>query len=78
MSSSADRWAARFIKDKLFGFVASEGILENLTRLNLGQTIGTPCPVSNPTFRGNISEAQIAASGDCQRQVLVNFLQVRL
>ncbi len=61
------------IKDKLFGFAASEGITENLTRLNLGQTIGTPCPIATPVFGQNITEAQIAASGDCQRQVLVNF-----
>ena len=64
-----------FVKDKLFGFIASEGILENLTRLNLGQTIGTPCPVSNPVFNSNISEAQISASGDCQRLVLLNYYQ---
>ena len=61
------------IKDKLFFFTASEGIHENLTRANLSATIGTPCSVTNPVFRSNITDAQIDASGDCQRQVLVNF-----
>lgn len=66
-----------FRKDKLFGFLASEGIVENLTRLNLGQAIGTPCPVTNPTFGSNITEAQIGSSGDCQRLVLLNFYKQR-
>ncbi len=61
------------IKDKLFYFAALEGIDENLLRANLSAPIGTPCAVANPAFGGNISDAQIDASGDCQRQVLVNF-----
>ncbi len=61
------------VKDKLFFFAASEGIRENLTRANLSAVIGTPCSVTNPVFRGNITDAQINASGDCQRQVLLNF-----
>ncbi len=61
------------IKDKLFYFGAAEGIDENLQRPDLSTPIGTPCPVTNPVFNSNITEAQITASGDCQRQVLVNF-----
>jgi hypothetical protein len=61
------------VKNKLFFFVASEGIRENLRRANLSATIGTPCSVTNPVFRSNITDAQINASGDCQRQVLLNF-----
>jgi hypothetical protein len=61
------------IKDKLFFFGAGEGIDENLSRPALSATIGTPCPVTNPVFNNNITESQIEASGDCQRQVLLNF-----
>ncbi len=62
-------------KDKLFFFAAGEGIRENLTRSNLSVPIGTPCAISNPVFNNNITDAQIVASGDCQRQVLLNFMQ---
>jgi hypothetical protein len=61
------------IKDKLFYFGAAEGIDENLLRPNLKAPIGSPCVVSNPTFGSNITDAQIDSSGDCQRQVLINF-----
>jgi len=61
------------VKNKLFFFAASEGINENLTRPNLSAVIGTPCSVTNPVFRSNITDAQIDASGDCQRQTLLNF-----
>ncbi len=61
------------IKDKLFYFGAGEGIDENLLRPNLSAVIGTPCPVSNPVFGSNISDAEIDANGDCQRQVLIDF-----
>ena len=61
------------IKDKLFYFGAAEGIDENLLRPNLSVPTGTPCAITNPTFHGNITDAQINASGDCQRQVLLNF-----
>ena len=67
---SAGGW---IVKDKLFYFGAAEGIAENLQRQNLGATIGTPCSVTNPVFGSNITEAQINASGDCQRQVLINY-----
>ncbi len=66
------------IKDKLFYFGAAEGIDENLLRANLSaynaSTLGSvPCPVTSPVFGSNITEAQISANGDCQRQVLINF-----
>jgi hypothetical protein len=61
------------VKSKLFAFTAAEGIHENLTRANLGAVIGTPCAITNPVFHSNITDAQIDASGDCQRQVLLNF-----
>ena len=63
------------IKDKLFFFGAGEGIREDLSRPNLSVPIGTPCGVSNPVFNSNITDAAIAASPDCQRQVLLNFMQ---
>ncbi len=66
------------IKDKLFYFGAAEGIDENLLRPNLSQynagvLSSAPCPVSNPVFNSNISDTQITANADCQRQVLINF-----
>ena len=63
------------VKDKLFFFAAGEGIRENLNRAALGAPLGTACGVSNPVFRSNVTDAQIAASGDCQRQVLLSFMQ---
>src|SRR5262249_20337377 len=48
---------------------------EDLTRANLSTALGTPCGVSNPVFNGTITDAQISASGDCQRQTLLNFFQ---
>src|ERR1041385_8715057 len=36
-------------RDKVFFFLAFEGIRENLARENLSTSIGTPCPVNNPT-----------------------------
>ncbi len=62
--------------DKLFFFGATEGIREDLTRDNLSTTLGgTACPVSNPVFNTNITDAAIEANPDCQRQVLLNFMQ---
>jgi outer membrane receptor protein involved in Fe transport len=65
------------IKDKLFFFAAGEGIMENLTRKNLSVPLGTPCGITSPVFGpgGTITDAQISASGDCQRQTLLNFMQ---
>lgn len=65
------------IKDKLFFFAAGEGIRENLNRAALSAPVGTPCAISNPVFGSNITDAQISASGDCQRQVLLNFMQTK-
>ena len=62
-------------KDKLFFFVAGEGIMEDLTRHNLSTTLGTACGVSAPVFNSNITDAQISASSDCQRQTLLNFFK---
>lgn len=66
------------IRDKLFYFAAAEGIDENLLRPNLStynaKTLGSAaCPITNPVFNSNITDAQIDANGDCQRQVLINF-----
>jgi hypothetical protein len=66
------------IKDKLFYFGAAEGIDENLLRANLSAYNATAlgsgaCPVTSPVFHSNITDAQINANGDCQRQVLINF-----
>ncbi len=69
------------VHDKLFFFGAAEGIDENLQRANLSvfnpAALGaaTPCAVSNPVFGSNITDAQINGNGDCQRQVLINFLK---
>jgi Carboxypeptidase regulatory-like domain/TonB dependent receptor/TonB-dependent Receptor Plug Domain len=62
-------------KDKVFFFASGEGILENLSRTNLSAPIGTPCAISNPVFGSNITEAQISASGDCQRLTLINYFK---
>ncbi len=63
------------VKDKLFFFGSGEGIREDLNRSNLSVPIGTPCAIANPVFLSNITDAQISASGDCQRQVLLNFMK---
>src|SRR5712675_1644903 len=51
-------------KDKAFYFFAFEGVRENLTRANLSDPIGTPCPLTAPTITAN--EALINSSADCQ------------
>ncbi|HLZ11701.1 MAG TPA: carboxypeptidase regulatory-like domain-containing protein [Candidatus Acidoferrum sp.] len=63
------------VKNKLFLFGATEGIMEDLTRSNLSVPLGAPCGVTKPVFNTNITDAQISLNGDCQRQVLLNFLQ---
>ena len=60
-------------KDKAFFFVAAEQIFENLTRANLSDPIGSPCPVSTPTIAAN--EALINSNTDCQRIALINFFK---
>jgi len=59
--------------NKVFFFAAFEGVREQLTRPNLSEAIGTPCPVSTPTLAAN--EALIGSSGDCQRLALLNFFR---
>jgi outer membrane receptor for ferrienterochelin and colicin len=60
-------------KDKAFYFLAFEGIKENLTRANLSEPTGTPCPIAAPTIIAN--EALINSSDDCQRLALINFFR---
>ncbi|HEY3382671.1 MAG TPA: TonB-dependent receptor [Vicinamibacterales bacterium] len=61
------------VKDRMFYFLAFEGIREKLQRPNLSQAIGTPCSVLAPTIAAN--EAAISSSPDCQRLALVNFFK---
>ena len=63
------------VKDKLFFFGSGEGVLEDLNRANLSAPLGTACPVANPVFHSNVTDAQIGASADCQRLVLLNFMK---
>jgi hypothetical protein len=63
------------VKDKLFFFGSGEGVREDLTRPDLSVPIGTPCAITNPVFGSNITDAQISASADCQRVVLLNFMK---
>src|SRR5712671_3645111 len=60
-------------KDKAFFFLSFEGIKENLTRANLSDPIGTPCPVTAPTITAN--ELLINSNSDCQRLALINFIK---
>ena len=55
-------------RDKAFFFFSNENIYEKLTRANLSEPIGTPCPISAPVITAN--EALINGSPDCQRQAL--------
>src|SRR2546423_8214127 len=51
-------------QNKVFYFLAAEGVRENLERPNLSEAIGAPCAVSAPALRAN--EALIDGSADCQ------------
>lgn len=62
-------------KDKSFFFFALEGIRENLTRANLSDPIGTPCPVAAPVITNPAHETLINSSSDCQRLALINFIR---
>jgi hypothetical protein len=64
------------LKDRAFFFAALEGITGDFQRQNLGRTMGTPCPIPNPTVPAN--SALINAEPDCQRLALLNFFQTRL
>ena len=61
------------VKDRAFYFFAFEQVLENLTRPNLSEAIGTPCSTQAPTVQAN--EALINGSPDCQRRALLTFFQ---
>lgn len=61
-------------KDKVFYFLAFEGIRENLDRANLSEQLGpTPCPVGTPTIGAN--EGLIGSNDDCARLALINFIK---
>src|SRR5262249_48152372 len=62
-----------FKKDKAFYFFAFEGINENLTRANLSDPIGAPCPVAASTIIAD--EGLINSSDDCARLALINFMR---
>jgi hypothetical protein len=61
-------------RDKAFFFFAFEGIRERLTRANLSEPIGTPCPVATPVITNSAHEALINSNSDCQRLALINFV----
>src|SRR5947208_2250963 len=64
-------------KDKVFYFIAVEGITGNFRRPNLSVPLGsTACPVQNPTLQAN--EALINSNSDCQRTALLAFFNSRL
>ncbi|MEW6211005.1 MAG: carboxypeptidase regulatory-like domain-containing protein [Acidobacteriota bacterium] len=61
------------VRDRMFFFTAFEQILENLTRPNLSEPIGSPCSVSSPNIRNH--ESLINSSADCQRLALISFFR---
>src|SRR4029453_9979088 len=62
------------VKDRMFYFLAYEGISGNLQRPNLSEPIGnTPCSIPAPTIIAN--EALINSNTDCQRLALINFFR---
>ena len=61
-------------RDKAFFFFAFEGIRERLTRANLSEPIGTPCPVAAPVVTNPAQETLINSNSDCQRLALINFI----
>lgn len=61
-------------RDRMFYFLAFEGIREKLQRPNLSAQIGsTPCPVAAPTIQAN--EGLINDNADCQRLALLGFFR---
>jgi len=64
------------VKNKIFFFGAVEQIFANLTRANLSETLGTPCPVPSPTITAN--ESLINSNDDCARIALINFIKAKL
>jgi hypothetical protein len=61
------------VKDKMFFFGAFEQIRSDLTRPNLSAALGSPCSVTSPLV--GVDDAVIAASAECQRVALLNFLK---
>jgi hypothetical protein len=61
------------VRDRMFYFLAFEGIREHFLRPNLSEPIGTPCSVSAPTLAAH--EGLINDSPDCQRLALLNFFR---
>ena len=59
-------------RDRTFFFIANENIRENLTRANLGASLGT-CPVQAPTIQAN--ESLINTNSECQRLALLDFFR---
>lgn len=59
-------------KDKVFFFIAAEGIKGDFERPNLSAPLGS-CPVAAPTIRND--EALINANPECQRLALLDFLE---
>src|SRR2546426_6656212 len=62
------------VKDDIFLVWSGEGIREDLTRKNFSVPLGAACPVANPGFNSNISDAQINSNAGRQPQVLLNFM----
>jgi len=60
-------------KDKLFFFLAGEGVREDLTRDNLSTPLGPACSVATPVV--GVDDAIITASAECQRVALINFFK---
>jgi hypothetical protein len=61
-------------RDRMFYFLAFEGIREKLQRANLSAQLGAAaCPVSAPTIQAN--EALINENPDCQRLALLGFFR---
>jgi outer membrane receptor for ferrienterochelin and colicin len=65
------------IRDRVFYFLALEGISGNFERPNLARQLGSvPCPVQNPTVQQN--QSLIDSNADCQRNALLSFMRSRL
>src|SRR6202035_4115150 len=60
-------------KDKLFFFVAGEGVREDLTRDNLSTPVGPACSVAAPV--SPTDDLVINSSAECQRVALINFFK---
>jgi hypothetical protein len=61
-------------KDKLFFFVAGEGVREDLTRDNLSAPLGAACSKTSGFVVG-ADDALINSSPECQRVALIDFFK---